>query len=75
MNFLKLENCDLYYQETGSGDPVVLIHGMGSDHTAWGGLVPLLQTNYRHWQWIYGATDTPAKLPVPTPWISLPLIY
>ncbi|MBF4475896.1 alpha/beta fold hydrolase [Methanobacterium formicicum] len=47
MNFLKLENCDLYYQETGSGDPVVLVHGMGSDHTAWGGLVPLLQTNYR----------------------------
>ncbi|AXV39136.1 alpha/beta fold hydrolase [Methanobacterium sp. BAmetb5] len=47
MNFLKLENCDLYYQDAGSGDPVVLVHGMGSDHTAWGGLVPLLQTNYR----------------------------
>jgi len=47
MNFLKLENCDLYYQETGKGDTVVLVHGMGSDHTVWGGLIPLLQTNYR----------------------------
>lgn len=47
MKILKLENCDLYYQETGNGDPVVLVHGMGSDHTAWGGLVTLLQTNYR----------------------------
>ncbi len=34
------------YLKSGRGHPVVLIHGMGSDHTVWEGLVPLLRDNY-----------------------------
>ncbi|WP_321421959.1 alpha/beta hydrolase [uncultured Methanobacterium sp.] len=39
-------NLNLNYLKSGKGYPVVLIHGMGSDHTVWEGLVPLLMENY-----------------------------
>lgn len=35
------------YLELGEGYPVVLIHGMGSDHTVWESLIPLLKVDYR----------------------------
>lgn len=47
MKNLKLDNLNLFYQDIGSGYPVVLIHGMGSGHTIWGGLIPPLKKNYR----------------------------
>ncbi len=47
MNYLSLGNLDLYYQDVGSGYPLVLVHGLGSDHTVWDGLVPLLKEQYR----------------------------
>jgi 3-oxoadipate enol-lactonase len=40
-------NLNLNYLELGEGNPVVLIHGMGSDHTVWEGLIPLLNENYQ----------------------------
>lgn len=39
-------NLNLNYLKSGRGHPVVLIHGMGSDHTVWEGLVPLLRDDY-----------------------------
>lgn len=47
MNSLLPGNLNLHYLEAGEGNPVVLIHGMGSDHTVWEGLVPLLKEDYR----------------------------
>ena len=29
----------VYYRSLGHGDPVVLIHGLGGDHTSWVGLI------------------------------------
>lgn len=46
-NDLKLNHTDLCYQDMGAGYPIVLVHGMGSDHTIWGGFIPLLNKNYR----------------------------
>jgi len=46
MNSLLPGNLNLNYLKSGRGDPVVLIHGMGSDHTVWEGLVPLLRDDY-----------------------------
>ena len=37
----------IYYQEWGAGSPLMLIHGFGSDHTVWQGIIPLLKDNYR----------------------------
>ena len=47
MESLTIGDLTLYYQEWGSGYPLVFIHGLGSDHTVWEGIVPLLLNNYR----------------------------
>lgn len=47
MPFLSFNDLRMYYQDIGTGYPVVLVHGLGSDHTAWGGLIPLLKEDYR----------------------------
>jgi len=47
MKILLPGNLNLNYLQLGEGSPVVLIHGMGSDHTVWEGLIPLLKENYR----------------------------
>ncbi len=46
MKILLPGNLNLNYLEFGVGTPVVLIHGMGSDHTVWEGLIPLLKEDY-----------------------------
>lgn len=47
MKILLPGNLNLNYLQLGEDSPVVLIHGMGSDHTVWEGLIPLLKENYR----------------------------
>ena len=44
---VKIDNLTFYYQDTGKGESIVLVHGMASDHTVWDGLIPLLKENYR----------------------------
>jgi pimeloyl-ACP methyl ester carboxylesterase len=39
--FAELEERRVYYEEHGEGDPVLLINGLGADHTTWG-----LQTEF-----------------------------
>jgi pimeloyl-ACP methyl ester carboxylesterase len=38
---------DLYYEEQGSGDPLLLIMGTGADHRFWAGQVPSYAEHYR----------------------------
>lgn len=47
MKNLMLGDLILYYLDLGSGYPLILIHGMGSDHTVWDGLLSILSKNYR----------------------------
>ncbi|HOI41145.1 MAG TPA: alpha/beta fold hydrolase [Methanobacterium sp.] len=47
MKCITIEDLELYYQDVGTGYPLVLLHGMASDHTVWEGLIPLLKDNYR----------------------------
>ena len=42
MPLAELGDHRVYYEEHGAGEPVLLINGLGADHTAWG-----LQTEYR----------------------------
>lgn len=38
---------DLYYEVTGSGQPLVLTHGSWGDATAWQGVIPTLASRFR----------------------------
>jgi pimeloyl-ACP methyl ester carboxylesterase len=35
VHYVSAKGCRLYYQSFGHGDPLVLIHGLGSDHRMW----------------------------------------
>ena len=38
----KLKPVDLYYEETGQGMPLILVHGFPMDHTTWQPVLPFL---------------------------------
>ncbi len=40
MPTVNVKGLNMYYEVTGEGEPVVLIMGLGADHTAWGMQVP-----------------------------------
>ena len=37
----------VFYEEHGSGDPVLLVNGLGADHTAWALQTEYLQESFR----------------------------
>ena len=37
----------VFYEEHGSGDPVLLVNGLGADHTAWALQTDYLQESFR----------------------------
>lgn len=47
MAFVRVGDLDLYYEEHGSGEPLLLIQGFGSNTVAWGPLIPALAARYR----------------------------
>ncbi len=47
MAFVRVDGIDLYYEEHGSGEPLLLIQGFGGNTVAWGPLVPALAARYR----------------------------
>jgi 3-oxoadipate enol-lactonase len=38
---------DLYARDEGSGPTIVLLHGVGGNHTVWNGVIPLLTPEFR----------------------------
>lgn len=47
MAFLQINGCNLYYTDQGEGEPVLLIHGLGSSCRDWEHQVPALLPDYR----------------------------
>jgi pimeloyl-ACP methyl ester carboxylesterase len=43
MAYARVNDVDLYYEVQGSGDPVLLIPGLGSDAGTWANFLPVLQ--------------------------------
>jgi len=41
--FAELKGVKLYYEEVGTGEPVILIAGINSNHRFWKGMIPLLE--------------------------------
>ena len=46
-NFAEVNNTRLYYEEAGSGSPIVLVHGLGGDCRVWEGQVEVIARRYR----------------------------
>lgn len=46
MPAVKRNGLDLYCEQTGTGDPVVLVHGSWTDHHTWDRIVPLLARSF-----------------------------
>lgn len=44
---MELDPIELYYEERGSGIPVIFLHGFPFDHTIWEPLLPLLEQDAR----------------------------
>jgi len=47
MPYLTVNGTELYYEDHGAGQPVVLLHGWGTSGRVWGGQLPDLVRNYR----------------------------
>lgn len=46
MSVAVINSNELYYETTGSGSPVILVHGSWTDHSTWIATVPLLAENH-----------------------------
>ncbi|MEX0785656.1 MAG: alpha/beta hydrolase [Dehalococcoidia bacterium] len=46
MPFLKLPDCDLYYETTGAGPALVFAHGLAGNHISWWQQVPHFRDRY-----------------------------
>ncbi|MHA2119834.1 MAG: alpha/beta fold hydrolase, partial [Promethearchaeota archaeon] len=44
---LKVKDIEMYYEITGEGDPLLLIHGLGSSTRDWEEQVPVFSTKYQ----------------------------
>ncbi|MGE0632120.1 MAG: alpha/beta fold hydrolase [Pseudobdellovibrionaceae bacterium] len=44
---IKIGDDDIFYQQSGSGPDLVMIHGLGASHFVWRKLIPLLQKDFR----------------------------
>jgi pimeloyl-ACP methyl ester carboxylesterase len=47
MPFATVNSVDLYYEITGRGEPMVLVHGSWGDHHNWDTVVPLLSESFQ----------------------------
>ncbi|MEE4729595.1 alpha/beta hydrolase [Pseudomonas alliivorans] len=47
MAFFEHDDCSLHYEEYGQGDPVLLLHGLGSSCQDWEYQIPALTLHYR----------------------------
>jgi len=43
---INVNGVELYYEKIGNGDPIILLHGNGEDHTIFTGLIEKLSANY-----------------------------
>ena len=47
MPIVAANGIELYYTETGAGEPLVLVMGFGGDHLSWGFQLSALSAHYR----------------------------
>ena len=47
MPFADLDRRRIFFEEHGAGDPVLLVNGLGADHTTWGLQTEFLKNHFR----------------------------
>jgi hypothetical protein len=47
VHYISAKGCRLCYETTGQGKPLVLIHGLGSDHRMWTSQIEAFASHYR----------------------------
>ncbi len=47
MSYFNQQGCQIYYEDVGRGEPVILIHGLGSSTKDWEYQIPELQKDFR----------------------------
>lgn len=50
MPYVKVNDIQMYYEIHGDGEPLVLIVGLGTDISEWGGIIRWLATKYKERQ-------------------------
>jgi pimeloyl-ACP methyl ester carboxylesterase len=47
MSFQRIDNVNLYYERSGRGSPLVLVHGSWGDHNNWAAVTPRLSQSFQ----------------------------
>src|SRR5512136_3241811 len=67
MPFVRIREYDMYYEEQGASDPLLLLHGGGASVAQWASAVPVYAQRYRviaNDRWGYGkSSDRPGFAP------------
>jgi len=58
MPYIKVNDIQMYYEIHGDGEPLVLIVGLGTDISEWGGIIR--NAHLRGWPFIYFHEGTSA---------------
>ena len=65
--FLDRPGCRIYYEVTGTGAPIVFIHGIGSNHLTWFQQVPHFWNNYSCVTYSHRGYPPSSEIGVPDP--------
>ena len=65
--FLERPGCRIYYEVTGSGPPVIFVHGLGSNHLTWWQQVAHLSKNYTCVTFAHRGYPPGSEIGVPDP--------
>ena len=65
--FLERPGCRIYYEVTGSGPPVIFVHGLGSNHLTWWQQVAHLSNNYTCVTFAHRGYPPGSEIGVPDP--------
>ena len=67
--FTQVGDCNVYYEVSGEGEPLILVHGTGADAKSFEDMVPLLDKDFKVYAYDmrgFGRTIRPSEVPLST---------
>lgn len=65
--FVQVNGCDIHYEVSGEGKPLILVHGTGADAQSFEDMIPLLNKDFKVYAYDmrgFGETVRPAEVPL-----------